>query len=99
MKILFLVIIVLLFIVESSVFIYAVKFNKNINDKYYEKYRHNNPISLALTKLLILGGIVYLAAFPGVLALRSGELGAYIAGFLYCYVALRFLWQAAISLK
>jgi hypothetical protein len=88
-----------LFIIESVVFLYMNKKNQVVDNKYYIQYKKYNPTLFTAIKLLFLSVIVISIYFPSSLAARSIKLGAYIAGILYCMVALNFLWSCLYHIK
>lgn len=94
MENIFIIFVVSLFFIESAIFILFAKNKADTKDKYYKKYKNHNLTAFTFVKGLIIGCVVYIVRFPGVLALGSGKLGAYIIGILYCIIALKFLWHS-----
>lgn len=88
-----------LFLIESTVFLYMNKKNQFVDNKYYLQYKEYNPTLFTLAKLLLLLVIISAIYSPSSLAARSIKLGAYIAGILYCIVALIFLWSCLCHIR
>jgi hypothetical protein len=91
MRIILSLLILVAFLVESTFFVLSVVQGKDIDDRYFRKYRGNNLFWFTLAKATTVALVIYLILFPGGLILGSGRLGGYIIGGLYVFIAGRFL--------